>query len=314
MLTLLGLILLWGAVVSLIPMRIRGGQGRHGKRLTTTLAGCIVLFVAVFITVPSSHADTPTPAPTEAPVLTEIPTAESGQTVAPVSDEQLDEGYLDAWFDDSLMIGDSIAEGLNRYVAKERNDGHPCLGSMRIVGTSGFTLKIALAAEKKETHGQVLFRSNGRTISDMVELTGAKSLFLMIGVRDIEYYSAEKMIEVYDELISIIKANHPDLRIYIHSFMPTLKSFAKSVNVTSEMNKAANVLLRAFCEEKGYTYLELADLVRDEEGYLKWEYSWKDYSFHPNDLARAIWVRLLRSCARDEYYAGIWKLEETAND
>ena len=96
--------------------------------------------------------------------------------------------------------------------------------------------------------------------------------------------------------------------------MPTLKFYAEGVNLTYAGNKKANELLRAFCEENGYTYIELADLVRDEDGFLKYEYSGPDYSFHPNDIAKAIWVRLLRTCARNEYYAGIWKPEEQAQD
>ncbi len=250
--------------------------------------------------------------PTEAP--TEVPTAEPDPTIPPVSDEQLDEGYLDAWFDDSLMIGDSIAGGLRVYVMNERANDRPCLGSMRIVGVSGLTLQKALTGETKDTTGQVLFRSRFMTISEVVEITHAKRLFLMMGVRDLEWYSPERLIDVYNRILSIVKANYPDLKIYIHSIMPTLKFYAEGVNLTYAGNKKANELLRAFCEENGYTYIELADLVRDEDGFLKYEYSGPDYSFHPNDIAKAIWVRLLRTCARDEYYAGIWKPEEQAQD
>ena len=164
-------------------------------------------------------------------------------------------------------------------------------------------------AEKKETTGQVLFRSRFMTISEVVEITQAKRLFLMIGVRDLEWYSAEKLVSVYDQLISIIKTDHPDLRVYVHSVMPTVKDYARQAHLDYETRKTTNEKLRSLCEEKGYTYLELSDLVCDEEGFLKYEYSGKDYSWHPNDLGKAIWVKLLRSCARDEYYAGIWKPE-----
>lgn len=259
-------------------------------------------------------AATPTPAQATAPIPTEVPTAEPAPTLAPVSDEQLDEGYLDAWFDDSVMVGDSIAGGLNMYVTNERGNDRPCLGSMRIVGVSGLTLQNAIAGESKDKPGQVLFRSRFMTISEVVEITQAKRLFLMLGVRDLEWYSPERLIDIYDKLITRIKADHPDLIIYIHSIMPTIKFYAESAGLNYKTNKATNEMLRALCEEKGYTYIELADLVRDEDGFLKYEYSGPDYSFHPNDIAKAIWVRLLRSCARDEYYAGIWKPGEKAND
>ena len=145
----------------------------------------------------------PTAEPTEAPTATPVP------TVPPVSDEQLDEGYLDAWFDDSVMVGDSIAGGLNMYAASEREKGQPCLGNMRIIGSSGLTLRLALGAERKDTAGKVIFRSRYMTISEIVELTQAKRLFLMMGVRDLEYYSPEKLIDVYAEILSIIKEKSP---------------------------------------------------------------------------------------------------------
>lgn len=245
---------------------------------------------------------------------TEIPTPEPTPTVPPVSDEQLDEGYLDAWFDDSVLIGDSLVAGLDMYVTKERSSGSPCLGNMNIFGVSALTLKRTLAGERKETAGQVMFYSRYTTVSDVVEQTHAKRLFLQLGVNDLKWYSAEELIDVYDEIISIVKADHPDLRIYVHSLMPMFKDYAVSVLPDYETHKTASKKLRALCEQKGYTYLELADLICDEDGYLKYEYSASDCTVHLNSRGKVIWVRLLRSCARDEYYAGIWSPEEAANN
>ena len=342
----LGLVGASGAIVSLISILIKTKKKQSRRASWIALAVCCVLIVVSLFINPSSDpaavtaavsatsaptaasvsapvgtvspssapseapaaVSTPAPAPASAP--TSVPTAESAPTLAPVSDEMLDEGYLDAWFDDSLMIGDSIAGGLNMYGTKERENGRPCLGSMRIVGVSGLTLQNALAGESKSTAGQVIFRARFMTISEVVELTQAKRLFLMMGVRDLEWYSPDRLIDIYDKIISLVKADHPDLRIYVHSIMPTLKLYAETANLDYNTRKVTNEKLRAFCEEKGYTYLELTELVLDEEGFLKFEYSGSDYSFHPNDTAKAIWVKLLRSCARDEYYAGLWNPEE----
>ena len=331
----LGLVGSLGAIASLISIFVQTRKGRSRKVPAIALAVCCLLLMIASnlrptaepaapvstVSATSAPAATPVPTATPAPAATETASpaessaeAEPDPTIPPVSDEQLDEGYLDAWFDDSLMIGDSIAGGLRVYVMNERANDRPCLGSMRIVGVSGLTLQKALTGETKDTTGQVLFRSRFMTISEVVEITHAKRLFLMMGVRDLEWYSPERLIDVYNRILSIVKANYPDLKIYIHSIMPTLKFYAEGVNLTYAGNKKANELLRAFCEENGYTYIELADLVRDEDGFLKYEYSGPDYSFHPNDIAKAIWVRLLRTCARDEYYAGIWKPEEQAQD
>ena len=347
---LFGIIGILGFVVSLLIVIIKARKNQPWKRFLIALAISLILIVIALIIRPSSApaaltsavsetslstaestptataapsatailseipTSTPSPVPAETVVPTETPTPEPSPTVPPVSDEQLDEGYLDAWFNDSVMVGDSIAGGLSGYVTKERENDRPFLGNMRVIGTSGLTLKKALAGEKSEKDPQILFRSRFRTISEVIELTQATRLFLMIGVRDLEWYSAEKLVEVYGELISVIKANHPDLRIYVHSIMPTVKDYAVTVHLDYETRKETNERLRALCEENGYTYLELSELIRDEDGFLKYEYSGSDYSWHLNDPGKAIWVDLLRSCARDEYYAGIWSPEENTSN
>lgn len=256
---------------------------------------------------------TPEPVPPE-PVTSEPVTPEPSPTPVPVSDEQLDEGFLDAWFDDSVLIGDSLVAGLNMYVTKERSLDHFCLGNMQLVGTSALSLKKALGTEKKERTGEIKFRGRYTTASDVVKTLQAKRVFFMLGVNDPRWYSPEELVDVYDQIITIVRTENPGIRVYIHSLMPMIKSYADTVDMTYEINKAANDKLRAYCEENDVTYLELADLVRDENGFLRQDYSAQDNTFHLNSYGKAIWVHLLRSCARDEYNAGIWSPEDAEND
>lgn len=240
----------------------------------------------------------------------DAPEPEATPAYTPVTDEQLDQGYLDGWFDGAVLVGDSLVAGLSGYVTNERAKKNPCLGNMTLVGASALSLKKALGCERKERTGELKYRTRYLTISGVVEATEARRLFILLGVSDLRWYTAEELVDVYGQILSIVRENHPDLRIYVHSLMPMLKDYAKMVGLDYETHKDANEKLRAFCEAQGYTYLELADLVRDEDGYLRYEYSAQDYTFHLNSKGKAIWVRLLRECARDEYYAGIWAPEE----
>lgn len=264
-------------------------------------------------TVALSPAETPSAEAAEIPTP-EPATPEPSPTPVPVSDEQLDEGFLDAWFDDSVLIGDSLVAGLNMYVTKERGMDHLCLGNMQLVGTSALSLKKALGTEKKERTGEIKFRGRYTTASDVVKTLQAKRVFFMLGVNDPRWYSPEELVDVYDQIITIVRTENPGIRVYIHSLMPMIKSYADTVDMTYEINKAANDKLRAYCEENDVTYLELADLVRDENGFLRQDYSAQDNTFHLNSYGKAIWVHLLRSCARDEYNAGIWSPEDAEND
>ena len=263
----------------------------------------------------SAPADNIAEEPTAAPEKAEQEPAEEEtpqpvETPVPVTDEQLDNGYLDAWFDDSVLVGDSLVAGLSGYVLQERDKGNACLGKLQLVSASALTLKKAMEAELGERTAELKLRSYYMTISRVVSTLEAKKLFIMLGVSDRRWYTAEELVQAYDTLITAVRAEHPDIAIYVHSIMPMIKDYAKQVEVTSEQNREVNRQLKAYCEEKGYTYLELSDLVRDEEGYLVYDYSANDYRFHLNTKGKKIWVRCLRECAREEYNKGIWHPEE----
>lgn len=223
-----------------------------------------------------------------------------------VTDEQLDAGYLDEWFNGSVMVGDSLTAGFSGYVQNERYLKHPCLGDMKIVSASALTLKKAMECEQKLRNRELKYRTRYMTICEVVEATETKRLFINLGVSDVRWYTPEQFIEAYDTLIEIVKAQTPDIEIYIHSIVPMIESYAHSVNVTAEQNIEINEYLKDYCNEKGYGYIEIADPVRDENGYLARDCSASDYRFHLNKKGKEFWVRSLREMARQQYYEGKW--------
>ena len=238
----------------------------------------------------------------------QTPEPEQTQQAA-VTDEQLDGGYLDSFFDGSVLVGDSLVAGLSGYVLSEKEEGKSCLGELQLVSASALTLKKAVEAEQGLRVGELRLRNRYMTVSQVVSTLDAKKLFLMLGVSDPRWFTGEELVAAYDTLIRIVKTEHPDVQIYIHSIMPMVKDYAKQVEVPSEVNRSVNKLLETYCEENGFTYIQLADLVRDEEGYLVYGYSAGDYRFHLNKYGKEIWVRCLREVARNEYEEGIWNPE-----
>lgn len=227
-------------------------------------------------------------------------------TVEIVTDEQLDEGYLDEWFDGSVLVGDSLSAGFAGYVQSERYEKRPCLGDMTIVSASALTLKKALECEQKKRVPELKYRGRYMTIAEVVAATETKRLFIDLGVSDLRWYTPEEFIEAYDTLIGIVKESAPEVEIYVNSVVPMIESYAQMVNLTAEQNRDINQRLRAYCEEKGYGYVEMADPVRDENGYLDRTCSASDYRFHLNRKGKALWVRALRETARQAYYDGKW--------
>lgn len=244
--------------------------------------------------------------PDETPPPEDDTTEEQKPIPETVTDEQLDAGYLDEWFNGSVMVGDSLTAGFSGYVQNERYLKHPCLGDMKIVSASALTLKKALECEQKIRNRELKYRTRYMTICEVVAATEPTRLFINLGVSDVRWYTPEQFIEAYDTLIEIIKAQTPDIEIYIHSIVPMIESYAHSVNVTAEQNIEINEYLKDYCNEKGYGYIEIADPVRDENGYLARDCSASDYRFHLNKKGKEFWVRSLREMARQQYYEGKW--------
>ena len=243
------------------------------------------------------------------PTATAQPEAGDGAeqpAVAIVTDEQLDEGYLDEWFNGAVLVGDSLSAGFAGYVQNERYQKHPCLGDMKIVSASALTLKKALECEQHKRVQELKYRGRYMTIAEIVAATETKRLFIDLGVSDLRWYTPEEFIETYDTLLGIVKESAPDVEIYINSVVPMIESYAHSVGLTAEQNRDINRRLRAYCEEKGYGYVEMSDPVRDENGYLDRDCSASDYRFHLNRKGKALWVRALRETARQAYYDGKW--------
>ncbi len=234
------------------------------------------------------------------------PDVVSAETPAPVEDEQLDAGYLDEWFDGSVMIGDSIVAGLSTFVQNERYQKHTCLGEMKFASASAFTLKKAMQCEKKQRVGELLFRGKYMTISEVVSSVQASRAFIMVGASDLRWYTVDEFVETYDSILEIVTQNNPETRIYITSIVPMTKEYAGTVSVTAEQNRELNGRLQAYCQENGYGYVEIADYVRDEDGYLDRLFSASDYRFHLNAKGKKLWIHSLREIARQEYYEGKW--------
>ena len=233
--------------------------------------------------------------------------------VETVTDEQLDEGYLDQWFDGSVLVGDSLSAGFAGHVQNERYEKHPCLGDMKIVSASALTLKKALECEQRKRVPELKYRGRYMTIADVVAATETKRLFINLGVSDLRWFTPEEFIETYDTLIGIVKESAPEVEIFVHSIVPMIENYAHTVNLTADQNRDINERLRAYCQEKGYGYIEIADPVRDENGYLARDCSASDYRFHLNRKGKILWVRALRETARQAYYDGKWTLGSAEN-
>ena len=258
-------------------------------------------------TEPPVSATTASPAP-QTPVPAETPSP------TPVSDEELRRGVLDSFFNDSVLIGDSMTAGFSHYVIAQREKDGVCLGNMKCIGQSGLFLKHAYQIEIGERPPVLPYRGRNYSVSDLVQTLGAKTLYLLLGVNDVYVHqnTVEENILFFDEIIRNTREKSPEVQIVLITIPPVLKSYARGFACDPDYNSDVNEALYRYCEENGFGVVKLAERLRGEDGYLSRTYC-SDDKFHLNHDGDALWLAALREYARMQYETGAWTSEETTD-
>lgn len=241
-------------------------------------------------------AVTQAPAPTAEPTPTPVPTPTPSPTLEPVTDEMLDSGRFDAYFDDAVFVGDSITESLrNSCIALQRDDED-------FMGNAQFLAAVSMSVRMASSDSRTLFQYRGNAVSVTEGLLkmGAGQVFIMLGVNDYAGKYPDATLAYFDTLIDAIQEKCEGIEIVIQSVTPVTKRFCQERRITIEEWNGFNVLLEQLCEEKGVQFLSFAELLMDAEGYLADDMT-GDGMFHLTPAANAVWIRALRQFAAEQY-------------
>ena len=168
------------------------------------------------------------------------------------------------FYDDAVFIGDSVSLRLYYYC-----QGHSgALGKAQFL-TSG-SLGSGNALDKITTDSvHPVYQGEKMLIEDGVKASGAKKVFIMLGMNELGWVYESVYADYYAQIIDIIRETHPDAVIYVQSILPV----SQWKDGSNEVYTNANVVrlqkaLCEMCEEKGVYYLNVAEAVQDENGFL----------------------------------------------
>lgn len=289
-------------------------MGKMGKRLAWRACGWLALLLmcagcAAKTSQPEGHTPLatmpmPTTAPTVEPTATPDPTwtpspqatPTPSPTLEPVTDEMLDSGRFDAYFDDAVFVGDSITESLrNSCIALQRDDED-------FMGNAQFLAAVSMSVRMASSDSRTLlqYRGNAVSVTEGLLKMGAGRVFIMLGVNDYAGKYPDATLAYFDTLIDAIQEKCERIEIVIQSVTPVTKRFCQERRITIEEWNGFNVLLEQLCEEKGVQFLSFAELLMDAEGYLADDMT-GDGMFHLTPAANAVWIRALRQFAAEQY-------------
>lgn len=187
-----------------------------------------------------------------------------------------------SFFDDAAFIGDSVTLKLRNYHQKTK-----ALGNTTFLCVGSYSVNNALT-------GQLMLTYKGKEMgpADALAACGAKKVFILLGMNDIALTGIDKAIDNWGTLVKRIRAKNPDIQIYIQSGTPIYKSGEIGDLNNANMDKY-NVKLKAFAENNGCQYIDIATPMKDSSNGLAEKYC-SDAYVHFTDAACKLWVDILK--------------------
>lgn len=180
-------------------------------------------------------------------------------------------------FEDAVFIGDSVTLKLKNFVTKQRQSVPEYFGGGQFLTSGSLGSGNALwEVSSKSVHPA--YQGEKMLLEESIPLTGAKKIYMMLGINDIAVYGLEGAVENYKLLMNRILEAVPDTQFYIQSATPIVEG-AETGSLTNENLEKYNLLLKEMCEERELRFVDVASVMKDENGYLI-----RDYCSDPDGM------------------------------
>lgn len=202
---------------------------------------------------------------------------------------------VDSFFADAIFVGDSVTVGLSNYYDKLH--GAIFTDTTQFLAQVGCSAKMCISSNPTEKYQRFMPSYGGRLcrIEDGIALSGAKKVFIDYGLNDLTGSTANEFLANFTTLINRIQEKNPSVQIYVISTTYVVCD-AQTGMLTNGNIRKANEAVKAYCQENGLGYINVADYIADEDGGLNPRYS-SDQYVHQNSKSYEMWVKVLRHYA-----------------
>ena len=209
----------------------------------------------------------------------------------------------DEYFNDAVFIGDSISYGFELYVTKKRANGETVLGEAQFLTSGSLSYGNSLWDVSDESVHPT-YNGVKMKLEDAIAQIKPGKIYILLGTNDVALYGVEQTIANADTEISRMLEASPGAEIFIMSTTP--KYSPAESDVDGALNNAdidaLNVAMRNFAVEKGYNFMNIAPLFKDETGGLASDYcsDKEGMGIHFTSAAYDIWLNFLYSYGKQQ--------------
>lgn len=215
----------------------------------------------------------------------------------------------DSYFDDAVFVGDSVLKQLAIYQKEQRSRGNTLLGQARFLSAAKYTLHAAsLKAQTNKT--SLHYQGRAVTLTEGLLQMEAGKVVMMLGLNDHAGNRLDKDIARFERTIDNVREALPGVTFIALSLSPVARN-RQSKTLTQQNLDAFNRELQALCERKEVPFIDIAILLKNDQGYLNLDYS-NDKWVHLNDRGLLVVVEALRSFAREQHQQGAWQMQDRA--
>jgi len=211
------------------------------------------------------------------------------ETTTPVSDPRepvlLPPAYQNVsneFFADAVFVGDSITEGLRNY----------CQWNGGGLSVATFLTRVSYGVYNELYGGfHVVYNDVSMPIEDAIAATGAKKLFIMLGINDLGNSGVDKTISYWPILLERIREKNPEITIYVQSIAPVYTG-GEYQGVNNSNVRSYNSRLQQVAKAHGCQFIDVCQYLVDHTGGLAAAYTSDRYVHLSNEGFRT-WIKVL---------------------
>ena len=191
-----------------------------------------------------------------------------------------------SYFDDAMFLGDSLADGFKVYASSL---------ALKNSGAVYLTQKSTTPRTFLQPGSMVDAGAGPIDVWATIDQRQPGKMYITLGTNALMAMDPEAFAESYEQLIDKIRDYSPDTLIYVTTITPTTtKTAASKPQLSFDRIYQANQLIADMCNEKGCFLINLYDVLKNSQGYLREEIAAKD-GIHLTPTGYKEWLEYLIS-------------------
>lgn len=178
-----------------------------------------------------------------------------------------------SYFNDVVFVGDSVSLKLTNY-----HYSTDALGNAEFLTSGSLGVANAMWDINREDAVHPSLNGSKVTVVDGIAQSGRNKVYWMLGINDLGLYGVDATFENFKTITAQVLEKAPNVKFYVQSCTPMMNDVYGGL--TNEKLNQYNALLSEYCREQGWYFVDVASVLRDDNGRLL-----RDYCSDPDGMA-----------------------------